>query len=244
MEVLIKSVTKYYVKNYKILNNNFSIFLNKKIFEPNLTTILLIETAKKLIKKNDRVLDLGCGSGVVGCYLYKKKCTNFIYGSDVSKAAVNCAIYNASNLTQKHDIRVSNLLNDWKGQKFDLIINDISGISSQLNDLSDWFKFAPNNSGKDGINHTINVLKNYKKNLEKNGSIIFPVLGLSNRKKLIQFIKREKIKYKILTKKSWPLPYKLRKYYKTLYKLKKQNIINYEEKFNLMFTTTEIFFCK
>lgn len=244
MEVLIKSVTKYFAKNYKILNNKFSIFLNKNIFEPNLTTILLIEMAKKLIKKKNQVLDLGCGSGVVGCYLYKKKFTNFIYGSDVSKAAVNCAIYNASKLTQKYDIRKSNLLNGWDVQKFDLIINDISGISSNLNGLSEWFKFAPNNSGKDGINHTIDILKNYKKNLKKNGSLIFPVLGLSNRKKLIIFLKREKIKYKILIKKSWPLPNKLRKHHKILYELKKQNIINYDEKFNLMHTTTEIFYCK
>ena len=70
---LIKLVTKYVNKNYKILDNKFSIFLNKRIFEPNLTTILLIDAARKIIKKNDKVLDLGCGSGVIGCYLYKNR---------------------------------------------------------------------------------------------------------------------------------------------------------------------------
>ena len=43
--------------------------------------------AKRVIKKRDKVLDLGCGSGVIGCYLYKK-IIDHIYGSDISKEAV------------------------------------------------------------------------------------------------------------------------------------------------------------
>jgi hypothetical protein len=31
-------VSKYIKKKYKIFNDKFSIFLNKRIFEPNLTT--------------------------------------------------------------------------------------------------------------------------------------------------------------------------------------------------------------
>ena len=98
MEGLINSVPKYIRKKYTILNKKFSIFLNKRVFEPNLTTMLLMDTASKIIKKNDKVLDLGCGSGVVGCYLYKKKFIKHIYGSDISKAAVNCSIYNAKKI--------------------------------------------------------------------------------------------------------------------------------------------------
>ena len=66
-------MTKYIKKNFKIFENNFSVFLNKNIFEPNLTTKLLIKSASKIINKNDKVLDLGCGSGIIGCYFYKKK---------------------------------------------------------------------------------------------------------------------------------------------------------------------------
>ena len=135
-------------------------------------------------------------------------------------------------------------MNNWKSEKFDIIINDISGISSKVNSLSEWFKFAPNTSGKDGLKYTINILKNYKNYLNKNGSLIFPVLGLSNRKKLVSYLKKEKINYVILEKKTWPLPSIFKKHKKKLFKLKKQNIINYEEKFGLMYTSTEIFYCK
>lgn len=235
-------MTKYINKQYKILNDKFSIFLNKKIFEPNLTTKLLIDMATKIIKKNDKVLDLGCGSGVVGCYLYKKKIIKYIYGSDISKAAVNCSIYNAKKLTKDYDIRLSNSLSNWKNKKFDLIINDISGISSQINNISKWFKFAPNDSGSDGTKFTINILKDYKNKQFNNASLLFPVLGMSNREKIINFLKKNKINYKILVKKEWPLPKDLIKHIFILKKLKKEKKINYYEKFSILFTTTEIFY--
>lgn len=235
-------MTRYINKKFKIFNDKFSIFLNKKIFEPNLTTILLIDMARKIVKNNDKVLDLGCGSGVIGCYLYKKKIIKYIYGSDISKAAVNCSIYNSKKLTKNYDIRLSNSLSNWKNKKFDLIINDISGISSQINSVSKWFKFAPNNSGNDGTKFTINILKDYKNKKFNNASLIFPVIGLSNRDKIINFLKKNRINYKILVKKDWPLPKNLAKHQSLLKKLKREKKINYYEKFSILFTTTEIFY--
>ena len=236
-------MTKYIKKNFKIFKNNFSIFLNKSVFEPNLTTALLIKSASKIINKNDKVLDLGCGSGIIGCYFYKKKIIKSIYASDLSKAAINCTIYNAKKLTDNYDIRLSDSLNKWKDEKFDLIINDVSGISSKLNDISSWFKFAPNESGKDGIKFTLNILNKYKNNVSAKGKLIFPVLGLSNRNKLIKFFKKNKIDYQILDKIEWPLPKNLLQHQDLLKKYKKDKIINYNEKFGMLFTTTEIFYC-
>ena len=230
---------------YKIdVRDKIGIYINKKTFQPNLTTISLITSVKKIIKKNQKLLDLGCGSGIIGCFFLKKKMINKFYGSDISNDAIKCSKYNLKKIKKKYDLRESNLLSNWKNEKFDIIINDISGISSKLNNFTEWFKFAPNNSGKDGIKYTLNILKNYKKHLNKNGSLIFPVLGLSNRKKLVSYLKKEKINYVILDKKTWPLPLTLKKHKKTLHKLKKQNIINYEEKFGSMYTSTEVFCCK
>jgi hypothetical protein len=67
---------------------------------------------------------------------------------------------------------------------------------------------------------------------------------LSNRDKLISFLKKKKIDYKILEKREWPLPKNLLKHQDILNKLKKRKLINYNIKFGILFTTTEIFCCK
>ena len=45
--------------------------LNKKVFVPNLTSQLSYEVASKKIKRNTKVLDLGCGSGIIGIGILK-----------------------------------------------------------------------------------------------------------------------------------------------------------------------------
>ena len=47
--------------------------LNKNVFKPNLTTFLSYSVEKKKIQKNPKVLDLGCGNGVIGILLFKEK---------------------------------------------------------------------------------------------------------------------------------------------------------------------------
>ena len=53
----------------KTVNN---LLLDKKVFVPNLTTKLSYEVAINSIKKNFKVLDLGCGSGILGILIKKK----------------------------------------------------------------------------------------------------------------------------------------------------------------------------
>ena len=49
---------------------------SKKVFIPNLTSLLSYEVALKNIKKNNKFLDLGCGNGILGIALYKSKKIN------------------------------------------------------------------------------------------------------------------------------------------------------------------------
>jgi methylase of polypeptide subunit release factors len=235
---------KYVLRKIKHgVNKNIEVYLNKNIFSPNLTTLLLIKSLKKIIKKKGKMLELGCGSGIISNYFYKNKKIKKIFASDISKTATECAIFNANKINAKHEIKKSNLFNSWKGYKFDIIVNDISAISDKLNSISGWYDYAPNNSGSDGVKFTIKVLKEFKKYAHKNGKLIIPIIGLSNKKKIISFMKKNSIKHKILLSQDWPLPKKFYSYKTTLLKLKRKNIIDFENKFGFLTTKTEIYCC-
>ena len=64
---------KLFLEKIKINKKTIKLFISKKIFTPNLTTNLLVDACNKIINKNKKVLELGCGSGIISSYLYKKK---------------------------------------------------------------------------------------------------------------------------------------------------------------------------
>ena len=64
------------------------IEVGDKIFKPNLTTKLSIEVAFEKLKDDINVLDLGCGSGVIGIALMKSFAKLRMHCSDVHSTAV------------------------------------------------------------------------------------------------------------------------------------------------------------
>lgn len=234
----------FFLKKIKINNlEDIKIYTNNEIFAPNLTTNLLIEASKKVIKRKKKVLELGCGSGIISTYLYKKKFINKIYSSDLSQQSVQCAIKNAKYFDADYEIKCSDLFSNWTNQKFDYIINDVSAISEYFNNITNWYKYSANNSGVDGIKLTIKILDIFKYYLKKGGSLIFPIIGLSNKNKILNFIARKKIKCKLILSQEWPLPKELHKYTSLLLDLNKKKIIQVKKKLGFLTTKTEIFHC-
>lgn len=232
-------------KKKKINFKDLDFYNSNKSFVPTGTSELLVDKASKFIKQNKKVLDFGCGIGVVGITIFKKnKIKGILYASDISKSSINLAKLNAT----KHKVSIiakkGNLFDPWKGEKFDIILNDISGISQKIAKISPWFKNTSCETGEDGTGLTIKIISEARKYLNKNGAIIFPVLSLSDKKKVLKFAKLNFENVKKIGFKTWPMPKEFNKHRKLLDTLKKKNSIDFNERFGILTFTTEIYYAK
>lgn len=232
------------MKNFKQKFNGETIELsyNQNCFVPTATSSFLISAVSKNYNYIDSLLDLGCGIGVVGITLSKFIIINELYSSDLSIDAVNFCRLNSEKLKINNQVRQGALFEPWEGKKFDVIVNDISGISDKIASISPWFKFAPCDSGEDGLTLTNQIINQSKNYMSKNGKIVFPVISLSDTKKLLRHAESNFSSLKKLSSNSWFLPdFMSDSHNDLLNNLKNKGLIYYEEKFGRKICFTEIY---
>ena len=221
------------------------IINDKNVFEPNLTSLLSYETAISEIKNNYKVLDLGCGSGIIGIALMKSFPNIEMYCSDLDNNSVNITKKNYLKHKLEADIKVGNLFDPWLNKKFDYIINDVSGISSIVAKNSPWYgDKIPCDSGEDGSNLALSIIKNAAIYLAKKGSIQIPLISLSNVQKIVNVAEKNFLETKIIKSKDWFLPKEMENMKSKMNELKSKNYINFEEKFGKIICKTSIAVCK
>jgi len=223
-------------------NSEISLLHDEGVFQPTATTNYLINgVIKKLHNKNiSSLLDLGCGSGVVGISLFKKLTINKIFASDYSKRSTEVAKENFLRNKTSYDVRHGSLYEPWDSYKFDVIVDDISGISSVIASISSWFEGVPCESGDDGTDLTIKVLENSKKHLNPNGVLFFPVIGLSDTSKIEMTANKIFGSFEVVSENEWPIPKDLLQHDKLLNDLQDKKKINLIEKFGIKLCITKI----
>lgn len=210
-------------------------------FTPNLTSELFYDAAAKEIKNNCSLLDLGCGCGAVGLALERKFPTLILCMSDISDGAITDATINAKTYHSNSSIIKSNIFENIKNKRFDIIIDDISGISEPVAKISPWFFNAPCDSGISGLNLFEKVLIEAKKFLTDNGLILLPLLSLSNQSKAKEILDRYSLNYEIVASKDWFLPDDMvTNHEETLMKLLDSNDIFFTKKFGKYIAFTKV----
>jgi len=226
----------------KTKGKTFDLLYDKKCFIPTGTSDFIINSCLNNFSSANNLLDLGCGIGVVGLTLYHFIKVNNLYSSDISIDAINYCKINSKDQSIINDVRLGTLFEPWGNKKFDLIVNDISGISEDIANISPWFEFAPCNSGTDGIKLTKKIIEQSQDHLSNNGCIVFPVISLSNHNKLLKYAKRKFKFLKKLSSNNWFLPDEMSEKHDVFLKgLRDKGVINYEEKFGKKICFTDIY---
>jgi len=175
------------------------------VFQPNRTTELLLDAVLGENLAGRDVLDLGCGSGVVGLAVRKFSRARAVGGSDISEKAVACAGHNAVRLGLEIDHRRGSMFDPWKGMLFDVIADDVSGVAEPIARISPWY--PPEivcDAGEDGSINSIKMLEAARSHLRPGGVIFLPTVSLSNEAKILQVARKLYHQVDLLLKKSWP----------------------------------------
>ena len=227
----------------KILKNmTLDITLGSGVFEPTGTSTEIAKAVCNHIISPGKTLDLGCGSGVVGLALAKsKKIKGKLYASDLSKDAVKFLKINADRYDIDVDVRSGSIFDPWKDEKFDYIIDDISGVAKRIADISPWFKETACDAGEDGSSLVIDAIKKSPNYLYPNGKFFFPILSLSNSDIILTKANEVYKNVEKLSSHKWRIPEDMMSHQKELFKLKKEKKIYFEEKYGWLLWSTDVY---
>lgn len=170
---------QYVIGNVNFYGETFDI--NENVLIPRFETEELVENTVNYIKKFFTepvdIIDLGCGSGVIGLTLEKKVSTNSVDLVDISKKALavtykNCAKHN-SKATLIHSDMFENV-----EKKYDVIISNppyIKTIEEIEEIVKDNEPHLALYAGEDGLDCYKKILKNIKSHMKERCIIAFEI---------------------------------------------------------------------
>ena len=233
----MKEEYKYNIKG----KDEVVLSLHKDVFSPTGTSEEIIKAVSKNITKPGLLLDLGCGSGIVGFVLHRMEIVSKLHASDISNQAVNLVRKNAKKNNIECEAKDGPVFSPWVGEKFDYIVDDISGISQEIANISPWFKNTMCESGEDGADLVVEAINHAPSHLLDGGKFFFPVLSLSNVDRIIASAKSIFENVERLSHKVWTLPDEMKPHMEKLKELNNKGLIKYEEKFGLILWYTDIY---
>ena len=181
-------------------------YINKDVLIPRFETEELVENTINYIKErfpgNIKILDIGCGSGVIGLTLKKYIKDAKIDLVDISSKALDVARINAKKMNLEVDLIESDLFSNVEG-KYDVIISNPPYIGEDEEIEVIVRDNEPNialYAGEEGLDIYKSILKEVENYTNSKYMIAFEI-GSTQKDKLIELINKELNDIEIITKK-------------------------------------------
>lgn len=179
---------QYVIGNVNFYGNRFLV--NENVLIPRFETEELVENTINYLnllgKKDLKILDIGCGSGVIGLTLKQKYPTSEVDLLDISEKAIEVAKQNAKNLNLDVNFIKSDVFEN-VDKKYDLIISNPPYIKDE-EEIEDIVKNNEPNialyAGKDGLDVYKKILKEVKYYMNDPCLIAFEI-GMTQKEDLI-----------------------------------------------------------
>ena len=159
----------------------YTFYVDERVLIPRFETEELVDQTIKYIKKYFKepidLIDLGCGTGVIGLTIEKKVSTSSVDLIDISEDALEVAKINKEKLESKANLKQNDMLENID-KKYDIIISNPPYIKEE-EEIEDIVK---NNephlalyAGKDGLDYYHKILKHVKDNMKEKCLIAFEI---------------------------------------------------------------------
>lgn len=183
---------QYVIGHVNFYGNQFII--NENVLIPRFETEELVENTIKYINnlytENIKILDIGCGSGVIGLTIKQKFPHATVDLLDISKEALEVAKENAKRLNLEANFIESDVF-DYVNKKYDVIISNPPYIKTN----EEIEEIVKNNephialyAGIDGLDIYKKMLKNINDYLNENALIALEI-GCNQKENIINLIK-------------------------------------------------------
>lgn len=181
-------------------------FVNEDVLIPRQDTEILVEEVIKIAKKKNRpkILDLCTGSGAIAISLKKFVPNSDVYAVDISEKALEIARKNARKLEADVKFIKSNLFENLKKEKFDIIVSNPPYIKREdIMNLSEEVKNEPKialDGGIDGLDFYKKISEQAIEYLKLDSYLCFEI-GYNQKNEVIQIIENKHIYKNVYSKK-------------------------------------------
>ena len=154
-------------------------YVDNDVLIPRPETELVVEQALRFVDDGHKVLDLCCGSGIVGVTIATRKKVDVTF-ADVSEKAIRIAKFNAKNNNVKAKFVVTNMFEKLGDEQYDVIVCNPPYIETATIDtldssVKDYEPHLALDGGADGLDFYRTLAAEAHKHLADHGVLVMEI---------------------------------------------------------------------